>query len=79
MEDPRYEAVVYFAGPKTLWSGKVDDSEVILRKPSVWRWGALRLAKSTHAQLDATRCGWVLLDKGAVVEHVEPLRGAFVK
>jgi hypothetical protein len=66
-----YESLVYFAGPKSLWSQKVDPSEVIMRREVPWRWLARALAVTTHARLDPTRCGWVVLMDGKEVEHVE--------
>lgn len=68
-----YEAVLYFAGPKTLWSQKVDASEVIMRWASRSRWLATRVARSTHRQLDPSRCGYVVLKDGDVIEHVKPV------
>ncbi len=67
-----YDAVIYFAGPKTVWSGKVAEEEIIARQQSPYRFLARSFARSTHANLDPTKCGYVVLQDGNVLEHVEP-------
>jgi hypothetical protein len=67
-----YEAVVYFASPRTRWSMKVQEEDVILRRSVPWLWLARRIARGVHAQLDASKCGYVVLKDGDEVEHVEP-------
>jgi hypothetical protein len=68
-----FEAVVYFASPRTIFSGKIQEPDVILRKPAPFRWMARGIARSTHSQLDPARCGYAILDSdGNAVEHVEP-------
>jgi hypothetical protein len=65
--------IVYFAGPKTRWAGKVDECEIIARTPDVrWRWLARAQLLNIHRQLDPSRCGYVLLDGDRAVEHYDP-------
>jgi len=68
-----YEAVVYFAGPATVWAGKVAEEEIIARQVSPYRFLARAFARSTHASLDPSRCGYAVLQDGLTVEHVEPV------
>ena len=68
----RYEAIVYFASPRTRWSMKVQEDDVIMRRPYLWRWLARFEARSLHAQLDPEKCGYVVLRDGEELEHVEP-------
>jgi len=64
--------VVYFSGPRTKWSGRIDDSEVIARISTRFQWLAGMLARSTHARLDPHRCGYAVLADGLAIEHIEP-------
>ena len=66
-----YIGVVYFLGPKTLWSDRVADEEVIARFESPWRWHAWLLTRIAFLGLDRMRCAWVLLKDGQVIEHRE--------
>jgi hypothetical protein len=65
-----YEAVVYFASPRTQWSGKVHTDDVIVRRPHRWAWLARMDARSTHARLDPQRCGYAVIRDGKELEHV---------
>lgn len=65
----KYEAVVYFASPRTVWAGKVHDEDVIARRQHRWRWLARLDARSTWARLDAERCGYALLKNGDILIH----------
>lgn len=68
-----YEAIIYFAGPKTIFSGKLAEDEIIMRRPLVFRWAALSHARAVHARLDPQRCGYVVRKGVEVIEHVEPM------
>lgn len=68
----KYEAIVYFAGPKTIWSGKVAEEEILIRRESRYLWLARSLAQSAYQLLDPTRVGYVVMKDGREVEHVEP-------
>lgn len=68
-----YEVVLYFAGPKTLFSGRISEDEIILRRSCPWRWLARKIARNLHSQLDPARVGWAVLKDGEAVEHVEAL------
>jgi len=69
----QYEAVVYFSSPRTQWAQKVQDEDVIFRRAYPWRWLARVTARSTHRNLDATRCGYAVLNNGRPLEHIEAL------
>jgi hypothetical protein len=68
-----YDAVVYFAGPLTKWRKKVAEEEIIARKQSPYRFLARAFARGTHGSLDPKKCGYVLLQDGNILEHVEPV------
>jgi len=68
-----YDAVVYFCGPLTKWHGKVCEEEIIARQQSRYRFLARTFALSTYRNLDPTKCGYVLLQDGNILEHVEPV------
>lgn len=69
----RFEAVVYFASPRTIFSGKVHADDVICRRPFPWKWLAGIAARCAHAMLDPSRCGYCVVDSsGSDVRHVEP-------
>jgi len=68
-----FEAVIYYAGPKTRWSKKIDSDEILARWHGSWRWALRYRVKSAHALLDADRCGYAVLEDGEVIEHVEAL------
>jgi hypothetical protein len=55
-----------------VWSGKVADDEIIMRRSAPALWIARWMARRTHASLDPTRVGYVVLKDGKEVEHVEP-------
>lgn len=65
----RFEVVIFFAGPLSLWSGKPHPREVIARRSSRWRWHALALAQSVLAHVDSGRCGYVVMLDGKVIHH----------
>jgi hypothetical protein len=67
-------AVIYYLGPKTLWSKKIDEDEIIASRDARSLLAVRWWAQSIHAQLDKTRCGWAIVDdSGAALEHVEAL------
>ena len=71
-----YTVLVYFEGPKTRWSGKVAEDEVIARHETVTAWLARARARQIYSGLDASRCGYVILHGNELVEqrpaqHVE--------
>jgi len=68
-----FEAVVYFNGPLSKWKKKVAEEEVIARKMIPFRRLARAFARRTHGGLDPTKCGYVLLQDGNILEHVEPV------
>lgn len=66
-----YEAIVYFASPRTRWARKIQEEDVIMRRSCRWLWHARSLARDLHAFLDPAKCGWVVVKDGQEVEHVE--------
>ncbi len=68
-----YRALVYFNGPMTKWSKKVDESEVIASFDCPWLWMARLLARSCHKRLDGSRCGYAITSADDVVEQVDPI------
>lgn len=65
------EAVVYFAGPRSVWADKPDETEVIARFPSRWVWLAHSRALSLHRQLNSGRCGYFVARDGEMIVHVQ--------
>lgn len=67
-------AIIYFRGPKTAWSGRIDETEVIASKIVggllMGRWWAISLV----AQFDRSKIGWAVLDDtGIELAHVPPI------
>jgi len=67
-----FEGVIYFAGPKSRWSGAIDDTELVARVSAPWRWLARLHLLNVHGSLDASRCGYALLRDGEVIEQYDP-------
>lgn len=67
-----YEVVIYYNGPRTQWSGKVVDNDVITRLPVRFLWLARIQANSLIGQLNQGRCGYVILRDGALAEEYLP-------
>lgn len=65
-----YKVIIYFAGPMTKWSGKVQDEETIARYRYPWLWLARWIARSTLQNLNAKRCGYAIYRGSAVIENV---------
>ena len=66
-----FEAIVYFAGPATLWARRPQEVEYVARFSSRWSWLAASRASACCSSLNLQRCGWFLLKDGRVVEHVK--------
>jgi len=68
-----YEGVIYFAGPKSRWSGSVDEGDIIARTGRTpWRWHARFLMMNTFTALDRTRCGYALMRGDEAIEQFDP-------
>lgn len=67
-----WHGLIYYAGPKSRWSGKVSDSEVIARVFSRWEAIARIRLVSAFTPLDSTKCGYVLMRDGTTVEQYDP-------
>lgn len=63
-------AVVYYAGPATVWADAIDPREVIAESSHRWPWLARLWARSVHGSLDPRRCGWALFDGSRQLEQV---------
>lgn len=66
------EAVVYFAGPLSLWADKPDEREYVARFESRWAWLAHSRALSVYRSLNSGRCGYFVRVNGEFVAHVAP-------
>lgn len=73
-----FYGVLYFAGPRSRWAERVDESEIIARTAEVpWRWLARRALLSLFRQMDSTRVGFALMHGDRCVEQYDPpLEGA---
>lgn len=68
-----FQGVIYFNGPKTQWSGRIDEEEIIAQVSSRYHWFARWLTRSAYGNLDPSRCGYAVLKDGATLEHVEAI------
>lgn len=66
-----FEGIIYFRGPRTSWSGKVDEGEVIGRVSSHFKWFTRWLTRSAYAHLDPERCGYLVREGAVTIEHVQ--------
>lgn len=66
-----FEGVVYFAGPKSNWNGKISEDEVIARVSSQFKWFTRWLTRSAYANLDPSRCGYIVRQGELTIEHIE--------
>jgi hypothetical protein len=66
------EIVVFYNGPRTQWSGKVVDDDVIARVPAAFLWLARAHAKHLIQQLNTGRCGYVITRGGKVIDEALP-------
>lgn len=66
------EATIYFAGPATVWAGKVDPREIIARREFLFAWMAKWWARRMHGELDPTRVGYVVTNGEQQLVHVTP-------
>jgi hypothetical protein len=67
-----YVVAVYFPGPRTLWAGKVAPEEIIARHTVPFAWLARARLRNLRADLNAHRCGFLLMRGETVLEHHEP-------
>lgn len=67
-----YTGVVYFAGPKSRWSGRIAESETLARFDGRWRWVVRMATVSLFRRLDPACCGYVILENGVCLEHFDP-------
>lgn len=64
-----FEAIVYLAGPLSLWSQKPHKREIIARRSSRWLWLAHSKANAVLSMADSGRCGYVIMKDGAIIHH----------
>ena len=67
-----YSGVIYVAGPKSRWAGRIDEDDIIAHVGGPWRWLARLYLLNIHGSLDASRCGYALLRDGECVEQYDP-------
>lgn len=70
MKLPPYVVTVYFNGPETIWSGRVDPRHIIHQVESPWLWMARAEARSHLG--NAGKCGYQIRRGGDVVEEYSP-------
>lgn len=63
-----FKVAIYFAGPMTKWSGKLQDEEVIARHRYPWLWLARWVGRSTMKNLNANRCGYAIFRGSELIE-----------
>jgi hypothetical protein len=71
LRNPVIESVVYFAGPKSVWSNRPAESEFIARFQARWVWLAQSRAMSLYRQLNCGRCGYFVARDGEMIVHVQ--------
>jgi hypothetical protein len=67
-----FVGVIYFAGPKSRWSRRIDPSETIYHVATLWRWLTRSLLLAKFRDLDNARCGYALMDGEVCLEHYDP-------
>lgn len=67
-----YRVAVYFNGPKSAWSKKLEDHEIIFECecPALWM---ARMAARSHLGTTG-RCGYAILKDDVLIEHREAAR-----
>lgn len=70
----RFDGIIYFQGPKTKWSGRIAEEEIIAKVSSRFHWIARWLTRSAHAHLDRSRCGYAIISDDKVIEHIEVIK-----
>lgn len=65
------EAVVYFAGPKSVWTNQPHEDEYIARISARWAWLAQSRALSIVRQLNSKRCGYFVTRDGEMIVHTQ--------
>lgn len=66
-----FTGLIYFAGPATVWSGKIDEKEIIARVSSRFHWFTRWIVRNAYSSLDHSRCGYAIVKDGETIEHVE--------
>lgn len=64
--------VIYFAGPRTRWSARIDAEEIIAQGAAPWRWLARTTMLGTFRGLDASKCGYALMAADVCIEQYDP-------
>jgi hypothetical protein len=67
-----FEVLIYFNGPRSQWSGKVVDDDVIARYPAPFLWLARARARSIVRQLNQSKCGYLIMGDGELIENRAP-------
>lgn len=67
-----YEVLIFHNGPRSKWSGKVADDDVIARFRYPFLWLARWCASSMMGQLNQGRCGYAILKDGVVMDQYSP-------
>lgn len=63
-----YTLTVYFHGPKTNWSGKIDKNEIVSQHLVPWLWLARARAHWLMRDLNAGRCGYAITFDGEAID-----------
>lgn len=66
----RYQIAVYFDGPRSQWSEKLHESEVIYLGVAPWLWLARVVARGNCG--NTGRCSYVISKSAQVIENVRP-------
>lgn len=65
-----YLITVYFHGPKTNWSGKIDKTEIVSQHMVPWLWLARVRVRWLMGDLNAGRCGYAIT-RGTETKAIE--------
>jgi hypothetical protein len=63
----KYQVAVYFDGPRSQWSERLHDSEVIYLAEVPWLWLARFLARSNMG--NTNRCAYAIAADGKTIEQ----------
>ena len=64
-----YRVVVYYEGPKSSFSGKIDENEIVFERDTLWLWHARMMAKVQSG--NTGRCGYAIMRGAKVIEKGE--------
>ena len=66
----KYQVAIYFDGPRSRWSKRLHDHEVIYLAEVPWLWLARMLGRGNCG--NTGRCSYVITCNGKTIENANP-------